>query len=84
VNITRNLLQYQSTKYISGKDIELIEGVRRRESKVIKLLKNETYENRFKKLHLKSMETRRLRGELTEVFKMFKRMDKLDVNNFFR
>jgi ribonuclease P/MRP protein subunit RPP40 len=61
----------------------LIEGVQRRAIKLIKSLKDETYENRLKKLHLTSMETRRLRGDLIEVFKMFKGMDNLDVHNFF-
>jgi ribonuclease P/MRP protein subunit RPP40 len=40
------------------KDIELIEGVQRRATKLIKSLKDETYENRLKKLHLISMKTR--------------------------
>jgi ribonuclease P/MRP protein subunit RPP40 len=66
------------------KDIELIEGVQRRAIKLIKSLKDETYENRFKKIHLTSMETRRLRGELIEVFKMFKGMDNLDFHKFFQ
>jgi hypothetical protein len=30
------------------------------------------------------METRRLRGDLIEVFKMFKGMDNLDVHKFFQ
>jgi ribonuclease P/MRP protein subunit RPP40 len=42
------------------KDKELIEGVLRRATKLIKSLKDETYENSVKKLHLTSMETRRL------------------------
>jgi hypothetical protein len=50
---------------------------------LIKPLKDETYEYRFKKLHLTSMETRRLRRDLIEVFKMFKGMDNLDVGKFF-
>jgi ribonuclease P/MRP protein subunit RPP40 len=46
------------------KYIELIEGVQRRATKLMKSLKDETDKNRFKKLHLTSMETRRLRGEI--------------------
>jgi hypothetical protein len=63
----------------------LIEGVQRRATKLIKSLKDETYEYRLKKLHLTSMETRRLGGDLMEVFKMFKGVDNLSffsvVNN---
>jgi Asp-tRNA(Asn)/Glu-tRNA(Gln) amidotransferase C subunit len=42
------------------------------------------HENRLKKLHLTNMETRRLWGDLIEVFKMFKGMDNLDVHKFFQ
>jgi hypothetical protein len=61
----------------------LIEGVQRRATKLIRSLKDETYEHRLKKLHLINMEIRRLRRDLIEVFEMFKGMDKLDVHKFF-
>jgi hypothetical protein len=38
----------------------------------------------LKKLHLTSMETRKLPGGLIEVLKMFKGMDNLDVHKFFQ
>jgi ribonuclease P/MRP protein subunit RPP40 len=66
------------------KDIELIEGVQRRATKLIKSLKDETCEHGLKKLHLTSMETRRLQGNLIEVFTMFKGMGNLDVHKFFQ
>jgi hypothetical protein len=62
----------------------MIEGIQRRATKLIKSLKDETYEYRFKKLHLTSMETRRLQRDLIEVFKMFKGMDNLDVRMVFQ
>jgi ribonuclease P/MRP protein subunit RPP40 len=85
-SLVRSHLEYcvQAWRPYLKKDIELIEGVQRRATKLIKSLKDETYENRFKKLHLTSMETRRLRGDLIEVFKMFKGMDNLDVHKFFQ
>jgi hypothetical protein len=64
-------------------DIDLIEGVQRRTTKLIKSLKDETYEYRLIKLHLTSMETRRLWRDLIEVFKIFKGMDNLDVRKVF-
>jgi ribonuclease P/MRP protein subunit RPP40 len=58
--------------------------VQRRATKLIKSLKDEIYEHRLKRLHLTSMETRRLRGDLIGVFKMFKGMDYFDVHKFFQ
>jgi ribonuclease P/MRP protein subunit RPP40 len=66
------------------KYIDLIEGVQRRATKLIKSLQDETYEHRLKKLYLTSKETRRLRGDLIEVFKMFKGTDNLYVHKFFQ
>jgi ribonuclease P/MRP protein subunit RPP40 len=85
-SLVRPHLEYcvQAWRPYLKKDIELLEGVQRRATKLIKSLKDETYENRFKKLHLTSMETRRLRGDLLEMFKMFKGMDNLDVHKFFQ
>jgi ribonuclease P/MRP protein subunit RPP40 len=85
-SLVRPHLEYcvQAWRPYLRKDIELIEGVQRRVSKVIKSLNNKTYENRSKKLHLTSMETRRLRNDLIEVFKMFKWMDNLNVHKFFQ
>ena len=60
------------------KDIDLIEGVQRRATKLISDLKDKSYENRLRILNLTTLETRRLRGDLIEVFKIFKGFDNLD------
>jgi len=49
------------------KDIDLIEGVQRRATKLITSVKDKTYEERLRLLHLQSLETRRVRGDLIEV-----------------
>jgi hypothetical protein len=54
-----------------------------RKTKLMKSLKDESYDNRLKKLHLTTMEPRRWQRNLVEVFNMFKRIDNLDVKKFF-
>jgi len=65
------------------KDIDLIQGVRRRATKLISGLMGYTYEDRLHILKLTTSETRRIRGDLIEVLKMFKGFDKLDPLVFF-
>jgi len=65
------------------KDIDRIEGVQRRATQVISGLMGYTFEDRLNVLKLTTLETRRLRGDLIEVFKMFKGFDNLDSLMFF-
>ena len=61
----------------------MIEGVQRRATELISDLKDKSYENRLRILNLTTLETRRLRGDLIEVFKIFKGFDNLDPTMFF-
>jgi ribonuclease P/MRP protein subunit RPP40 len=54
------------------KDIDLIEGVQRRAIKLVVVTKGMSNEERLKFLDMKTLETRRVRGDLIEVFKMWK------------
>ena len=65
------------------KDIDLIEGVQRRATKMISNLKNKSYEERLSILSLTTLETRRVRGDLIEVFKICKEFDNIDPSLFF-
>lgn len=65
------------------KDVDLLEKVQRRMSKMINEIKDKTYEERLKYLGLTTLETRRLRGDLIEVFKMLKGYENVDANLFF-
>jgi ribonuclease P/MRP protein subunit RPP40 len=57
-SLVRPHLEYcvQAWRRYLRKDTEYIEGVQTRATKLMKSLKDETYENRLKKLHLTSME----------------------------
>ena len=57
----------------------MLEGVQRRATKMIPSLRNLSYEERLKRLGMFSLSRRRLRGDMTEVFKMFHGMDKVNL-----
>ena len=46
--------------------------------------KSLSYTDRLQKFGLTTLETRRLRGDLIEVFKMFKGFDNITLNDFFK
>jgi len=58
--------------------------VQRRATKLITSLTDKTYEERIRVLNLQTLETRRVRGDLIEVFKIFKGFENLDSCMFFR
>ena len=62
------------------KDIELLEKIQRRATKLIPGLKDLRYEERG----LTTLETRRLRGDQIEVFKILNRYENIDSNIFFK
>jgi len=69
---------------ILQKDIELLEKVQRRATRMITNDKSLSYYDRLKKVGLTTLETRRLRGDLIEVYKLFKGYDSVDFNAFFK
>ena len=52
------------------------EGLQRRSTKMISSLRNLSYKERLKRLGMFSLRCRRLRGNITEVFKMIQGIDK--------
>jgi len=64
------------------KDIKLIEGVQERITKSIWGISNLPYGERLKVLKLPTLEDRRIRGQLIQLFKFMKGLDKVDLNEY--
>ena len=65
------------------KDVDMLEKIQRRATKLIPELRDLTYEERLKECGLTTLETRRLRGDQIEVFKILNCYENIDSNIFF-
>ena len=65
------------------KDVDMFEKIQRRATKLIPELRDLTYEERLKECGLTTLETRRLRGDQIEVFKILNGYENIDSNIFF-
>ena len=65
-------------------DKELLEKVQRRATKMVNGFKNLEYEERLKRLGLKTLGYRRNRADMIEVFKILKGIDNIDAENMFK
>ena len=70
--IVRNHLEYciQAWRLYQTKDIDTLERIQRRATKIIPELRDLSYEERLKECGLTTLEIRRLRGDQIEVFKV--------------
>ena len=62
----------------------MLEKIQRRATKLIPGLRDLTYEERLKECGLTTLETRRLRGDQIEVFKILNGYENIDSNLFFQ
>ena len=83
--IVRPHLEYciQAWRPYCKKDIDMLERIQRRATKMIPELRDLSYEERLKECGLTTLETRRLRGDQIEVFKIFNGYENIDRNMFF-
>ena len=65
------------------KDIEWLESVQARATKLISDIRGFSYERRLMKLDLFSLDVRRLRGQLIETFKIIKGINRIDFRTLF-
>ena len=73
---------YRCGGHIVKKDIESLECIQRA-TKVIQELRDLSYEERLKECGLTTLETRRLRGDQIEDFKILNGYENIDRNMFF-
>ena len=66
------------------KDIEVLEKVQRRATRMVDGYRGMEYEERLKRIGLTTLEMRRERADLLEVFKILKGMEGLDRDHFFK
>ena len=87
LGLIRRNITYKGKKLIvppyRKKDIDTLERIQRRATKIIPELRDLSYEERLKECGLTTLETRRLRGDQIEVFKILNGYENIDRNMFF-
>ena len=84
--IVRPHLEYciQAWRPYRKKDIDKLERIQRRATKMIPELRDLSYESRLLQCDLTILETKRLRGDQIEVFKIMNGYEDVDRNTFVK
>ena len=64
-------------------DIDMLEAVQRRATRMIHGFNRLDYKDRLKELNMFSVRRRYVRGDMIQVYKMFTGRDDIDINDFF-
>ena len=85
-SIVRPRLEYciKAWRPYHKKDINILERIQQRATKIIPELRDLSYESCLLQCSLTTLETRRLRGDQTEVFKIVNSYEGVDRNMFFK
>lgn len=85
-SLVRPHLDYcsQAWRPYMSKDIDILERVQRRATKMVQECKGLDYNRRLKKVGLTTLETRRLRADMIEVYKIVNELDNIKESTFFR
>ena len=83
--LIRPLLEYcvQAWSPHLIKDINLLENVQRRATKLVWRLRNMEYEDRLVALNLTSLEDRRTRGDMIYTYRLINGLEGVDYSKFF-
>jgi hypothetical protein len=65
------------------RDIDLLESVQRRATKMITGFHDMSYQERLRRLHLPTLEARRRRGDVIETFKIMSSIEDVNAEDFF-
>ena len=83
--LIRPLLEYCVQVWSPHKlmDIDLLERVQRRATKIVPALRNLPYEERLRRLNLTTLEERRIRGDMIETYKLLSGKEDINPDKFF-
>ena len=65
-----------------NQDINMLERVQRRATKLIAGISHLSYEDRLKELNMFTFRNRLIRGDMIQVYRMFAGLDKIDISKF--
>ena len=84
--LVRPILEYAMViwKPFLKKDIDDVEKVQRRATKLVRSIKDLPYPDRLKSLKLDSLQFRRRRNDVLQVFRIVKNFDNINTDSFFK